>query len=84
MDTGYLGPRDSASNQYMEVKFRKCVIETSVKGIFFYHLEFWSMRRIRKTAEKMEKLVALSDQIWDFIKVITHYYNTLGTIYFRG
>ena len=41
---------------FLEVKFRKCIIETSVKGIYFYHIEFWSFRRLRKTQEKLEKL----------------------------
>jgi hypothetical protein len=57
---------------YIEIRFRKCIIETSVKGIFFYHVEIWSFRRLRKTSEKIAKLIELSDQIRSFINVNFH------------
>ncbi len=34
---------------FLEINFRKCFIDTSVKGIHFYYIEIANFKRIRKS-----------------------------------
>jgi hypothetical protein len=54
---------------FIEVTYRKCRMDTSVKGIVFQHLEISRLNRLRKTSEKFEALLELSTEISDFLKV---------------
>ena len=55
--------------QYYEISFRKCVEETSVKGIQFYYIEVQRFKRLRKNQEKLERLIQLGDDISEYISV---------------
>lgn len=44
---------------FISITYRKCIMETSVKGINFTHLEISKLNRLRKTDEKFEALKEL-------------------------
>ncbi len=41
---------------FLDINFRKCIINTSVKGVSFYYIEIANFQRLRKKQEKLEKL----------------------------
>jgi guanylate kinase len=53
---------------FMDLTFRKCRQDSSVKGIVFFFVEIARFKRIRKYSEKLEALELLSEQMKNYLK----------------
>jgi hypothetical protein len=56
-----LGALDFKNFGLMDVTFRKCRQDSSVKGIAFYFLEIARFKRLRKYSEKIEAMQRLQE-----------------------